>query len=73
MKTAKNVRCTASSTRAAVLALRPFDREIGIGQATVIDEIILGSPASGITQVIKNVKPNQLKLKKARKVLRWRK
>ncbi len=38
----------------------PLRREIGIGQATMIDEITLNWPASGITQVIKNVKPNQL-------------
>lgn len=38
----------------------PLRREIGIGQATVIDEISITWPASGITQVIKNVKPNQL-------------
>ncbi|MBC7775506.1 MAG: CRTAC1 family protein [Phycisphaerae bacterium] len=38
----------------------PLRREIGIGQATVIDEISMTWPASGITQVLKNVKPNQL-------------
>ncbi len=38
----------------------PLRREIGIGQATMIDEIVLNWPASGITQVIKNIKPNQL-------------
>ncbi len=38
----------------------PFRREIGIGQATVIDEITINWPASGITQVLKNVQPNQL-------------
>lgn len=37
----------------------PFRREIGIGQASTIDEIILTWPASGITQVLKNVQPNQ--------------
>lgn len=35
-------------------------REIGVGQATEIDEVIITWPASGITQTIKNVKPNQL-------------
>jgi len=34
-------------------------REIGIGQATVIDEITVVWPASGITQTLKNVQPNQ--------------
>ena len=38
----------------------PLRREIGIGQATVIDEITIKWPASGITQVLKNVQPNQL-------------
>ncbi len=38
----------------------PLRREIGIGQATQIDEISISWPASGITQVFKNVKPNQL-------------
>ncbi|MFN0175076.1 MAG: FG-GAP-like repeat-containing protein [Saprospiraceae bacterium] len=38
----------------------PFRREIGIGQATVIDEITIRWPVSGITQVLKNVQPNQL-------------
>ena len=37
----------------------PFRREIGIGQATVIDEIIIHWPATGINQVLKNVNPNQ--------------
>jgi len=37
----------------------PFRREIGIGQATVIDEISINWPASGITQVLKNIQPNQ--------------
>ena len=38
----------------------PFRREIGIGQATVIDKITITWPASGITQVLKNVQPNRL-------------
>jgi hypothetical protein len=37
----------------------PMRREIGIGQATVIDEITINWPASGITQMIKNVQPNR--------------
>lgn len=37
----------------------PLRREIGIGQATIIDEIIVSWPASGITQSVKNVQPNQ--------------
>jgi hypothetical protein len=37
----------------------PLRREIGIGQATVIDEINVFWPASGIRQVLKNVHPNQ--------------
>jgi hypothetical protein len=38
----------------------PLRREIGIGQAEQVDEITINWPASGTTQVIKNVKPNQL-------------
>jgi len=38
----------------------PLRREIGIGQATMIDEITIQWPTSGITQAFKNVKPNQL-------------
>jgi hypothetical protein len=38
----------------------PLRREIGIGQATVIDELIINWPSSGITQVLKNLKPDQL-------------
>lgn len=42
----------------------PFRREIGIGQATKIDEIVIAFPASGITHTLKNVEPNQcLKIK----------
>jgi len=37
----------------------PFRREIGIGQATKIDEITVAWPSSGIVQVIKDVTPNQ--------------
>lgn len=37
----------------------PLRREIGIGSATVIDEISITWPASGITQVLTNVEPNQ--------------
>jgi len=38
----------------------PLRREIGIGQATVIDEISVTWPCSGITQVLKNIQPNQI-------------
>jgi hypothetical protein len=38
----------------------PLRREIGIGQATVVDEIIVHWPTSKTTQVLKNVQPNQL-------------
>lgn len=34
-------------------------REIGIGQAELIDELTIIWPASGIVQVVKNIKPNQ--------------
>lgn len=37
----------------------PFRREIGVGQATVIDEIIIHWSTTGINQVLKNVNPNQ--------------
>lgn len=37
----------------------PLRREIGIGQAAQIDEIKIEWPASGITQVLKDVSPNQ--------------
>lgn len=37
----------------------PLRREIGLGKATVIDEITVQWPASGKTQVFKNVKPGQ--------------
>jgi hypothetical protein len=38
----------------------PLRREIGIGSASVIDEISIHWPVSGITQVLTNVEPNQL-------------
>lgn len=39
-------------------------REIGVGRATLIDEITINWPASGVTQVFNNIKPNQvLKIK----------
>lgn len=38
----------------------PLRREIGIGSATVVDEISIHWPVSGITQVLTNVEPNQL-------------
>jgi hypothetical protein len=37
----------------------PLRREIGIGKAAKIDEIKIEWPASGITQVLKDVSPNQ--------------
>ncbi|MGG9962813.1 FG-GAP-like repeat-containing protein [Ferruginibacter sp. SUN106] len=37
----------------------PLRQTIGIGTATIIDEIKINWPASGITQVYKNVTPNQ--------------
>ena len=46
----------------------PLRQEIGIGTATVIDELKIVWPASGITQVFKNVKPNQyIKVKEDKK------
>lgn len=42
----------------------PFRQEIGLGKASVIDEMIINWPASKTTQVFKNVKANQfLKIK----------
>lgn len=38
----------------------PLRREIGLGSATIIDEIRITWPVSGITQVLNNVEPNQL-------------
>lgn len=37
----------------------PFRREIGIGKAAIIDEITIAWPASGLVQVLRDVKPNQ--------------
>ena len=37
----------------------PFRKEIGIGKATVIDELIIKWPTSGTVQVFKNIKPCQ--------------
>src|SRR5450432_2181177 len=37
----------------------PFRKEIGIGKAEIIDEMIIKWPTSGIVQVFKNLSPNQ--------------
>ena len=37
----------------------PFRREIGIGQAKVIDKIIIHWPISGMQQELRNIQPNQ--------------
>lgn len=37
----------------------PLRREIGIGQATIIDEIAITWSKSNKTQILKNIKPNQ--------------
>jgi len=37
----------------------PLRREIGVGEATMIDEVAIFWPVTGTTQVIKNLKPNQ--------------
>jgi ASPIC and UnbV len=37
----------------------PFRKEIGIGKATIIDEMKITWPASGIVQVFKDVAPRQ--------------
>lgn len=37
----------------------PFRREIGIGNAAIIDEISILWPVSGVVQVLKDVQPNQ--------------
>lgn len=37
----------------------PLRREIGVGEATMIDEVSIFWPATGLTQTIKDVKPNQ--------------
>jgi tetratricopeptide (TPR) repeat protein len=38
---------------------KPLRQEIGIGKATVIDELIIKWPTSGTVQVFKNVKPRR--------------
>jgi hypothetical protein len=35
----------------------PFRKEIGIGKARIIDELIIKWPTSGIVQVFKNIHP----------------
>jgi hypothetical protein len=37
----------------------PFRKEIGIGKAKIIDELIIKWPTSGIVQVFKNIAPRQ--------------
>jgi hypothetical protein len=45
----------------------PLRREIGIGQASVIDEITIIWPVSGLVQTLKNLKPNQfIKIKEGK-------
>ncbi len=57
-------------TTGASFGCSTLRREIGIGQATVIDEIIINWPASGITQTVKNVQPNQfVKIKEGQEEL----
>jgi hypothetical protein len=42
----------------------PLRKEIGIGKATIIDELIIKWPTTGTVQVFKNIKPRQfLKIK----------
>ena len=37
----------------------PLRKELGLGKATVIDELTIRWPTSGIVQVFKNVRPRQ--------------
>jgi hypothetical protein len=37
----------------------PFRKEIGIGRATSIDELVIQWPASGTEQIFRNVSPRQ--------------
>jgi hypothetical protein len=37
----------------------PLRKEIGIGKATIIDELIIKWPTSGTVQIFKNIKPGQ--------------
>jgi hypothetical protein len=48
----------------------PLRKEIGIGNAKVIDELIIKWPTSGIVQVFKNISPCQfVKIKEGNKVM----
>jgi len=42
-----------------IFGYSPLRREIGVGEATMIDEVAIFWPVTGMTQVIKNLKPNQ--------------
>jgi hypothetical protein len=50
----------------------PFRKEIGIGKARIIDELIIKWPTSGIVQVFKNISPGRfLKIKEGSNQLQY--